>query len=685
MLESFMHRTLRQFVWLIVLLSGTAAAAVQSSYSIDDLPALAQEPQHEVAAKRITAAFTLSHYKTITLNDDFSSKIFDRYLDMLDYNRLIFTKADIASMEKYRNKMDDALQQGQLGDIYAMYQLSLQRRFERYQYALSLINGSHPFDFKKKESFAYDRHESPWPDSESALNELWHKRVKYDELNLILADKKEAEALTLLKKRYKNALHRLTQSNSEDVFQTFMNAFARSIDPHTDYMSPRTAEEFKTSMSLSLEGIGAILQSDYDYTVIRSLIPGGPAEKNGGLKPGDKIIGVAQADSEMVDVVGWRLDEVVELIKGPKGTNVTLLVQPEHKSAKGPTKKVTITRDKVRLEDRAASSEVKTVGEGEQAVKIGVITIPSFYNNLSDDVKKLLVDLNKENIQGLIIDLRNDGGGSLPEARLLSGLFIDSGPIVQIRDMTGRVQVEVDRDDKSYYTGPMSVLVNRYSASASEIFSAAMKDYHRALIVGEKTYGKGTVQQYRGIGRIYDFYDKPLGDIKFTIAKFYRITGGSTQRRGVTPDLLLPTETEEGDYGESKEPNALPWDHIRPAAYQPVDAIPGDLTPLITKHKARMAVSPEFKYTLEDIARYKAEQADKSISLNEQQRRQEIDEADTRALSRENERRARAGLKPVKSLDDVEEDAPYHEKDLYLDETANITRDMIDMLKAHKQ
>lgn len=682
-----MPKTLRQLGWLFLLLSTSCAAvaAQPKSYSINDIPQLSQEPQHATAAQRVTAAFTRAHYKHINLNDAFSEKIFDRYLDMLDYNHMIFTQDEVEQLRsKFQDVMDDALKTGKLGSSYAILEAALKKRFTDFKYALSLLDEEKPFDFTRHESFQYDREDAAWPASEAELHELWRKRVKYDALNLILADKSEKEAYDLLRKRYKNVLRRLTQTNSEDVFQTFMNAFARSIDPHTSYMSPRNAEQFKTEMNLSLEGIGAVLQADYDYTVIRKLIAGGPAEKNGELKPGDKILGVAQEDGDMVDVVGWRLDEVVDLIKGPKGSKVTLLIEPEHKGGKGATKKVTITRDKVRLEDRAASSEVKTVGEGDNAVNIGVITVPSFYNNLSDDVKKLITKLKKEDIKGLVIDLRNDGGGSLPEARLLSGLFIKSGPVVQIRDLTGRVQEEVDRDGVSYYDGPMTVLVNRLSASASEIFSAAMKDYGRAVIVGEQTFGKGTVQQHRGLGRIYDFFDKSLGDIQFTIAKFYRVTGGSTQLRGVSPDLKLPDEGAAEEYGESKEENALPWDHISKSDYTPVNAIPNDLSAMRKQHQARMAADPEFAYIREDVARFAKEQEDKTISLNEAVRRQEGKDADARALKRENERRARAGLKPVKSLDDVDEDdADYREKDPYLDETAHITKDLADEL-AHE-
>jgi len=667
---------------LIAVLSSWQAAASEQ-VSIEQLPELKQEDQHRTAAVRVTDIFTQAHYKEVALDDAFSSAIFERYLRMLDYNRQVFVKADVAGFEKYRNQLDDILRSGQLQPAFKMFQLNLERRFERYQYALTLLDK--PFDFTLDESLQLERKDAAWPADTEELNQLWHKRVKSDALNLKLADKEQEEIAEILGKRYRHAMKRLTQTNSEDVFQSFMNAFARTIEPHTSYLSPRNADRFKQEINLSLEGIGAVLQADFDFTVIRSLVPGGPAASSEQLKPEDKIIGVAQDGEEMVNVVGWRLDEVVELIKGPKGSKVTLEIQSSQASADGSSKLVTLVRDEIRLEDQAAKSEIiESSAAGYEERKLGLISIPSFYNGLSADVKKLLEGFENQSIEGLVIDLRGNGGGSLPEAIMLTGLFIDRGPVVQVRNMVGRVRVNADTDGVSYYKGPMTVLVDRYSASASEIFSAALQDYGRALIIGEPTFGKGTVQQHRGLSKRFDFFDHSLGDIQFTIAKFYRIDGGSTQHKGVTPDILMPTEVEPGDYGESMEEQALPWDSIARAKYATIGDPEPWLTTLDSKHRQRIQTDPEFAYVFEDIERYQREKDRQTISLNEQQRKTQREQDQQRYLERENERRKRQQLEPltkVEQLDDVDSVAP---EDLYLDEAVNITLDMIDAPKLAK-
>lgn len=651
--------------------------------SIEQLPELKQEVQHRTAAVRVTDIFTQAHYKEVTLDNTFSSEIFEHYLKLLDYNRQVFTQSDIDAFESYRLQMDDILKSGQLEPAFAMFQRNLQRRFERYEYALSLLEK--PFDFTRDESLELDRKTADWPKDRSELDELWRKRVKADALNLKLAGKEQAEITKLLSKRYQYAMKRLTQTESEDVFQSFMNAFARTIEPHTSYLSPRNADRFKQEINLSLEGIGAVLQSDFDYTVIRSLVPGGPAAKSEQLKPEDKIIGVAQGDDEMVNIIGWRLDEVVELIKGPKGSEVVLEIQSAQATAEGEPKLVKLVRDEIRLEDQAAKSEIiESSAAGYQQRKLGLITIPSFYNGLSADVKALLESFKQESIEGVVIDLRGNGGGSLPEAIMLTGLFIERGPVVQVKNMVGRVRVNADTDGVSFYDGPMTILVDRYSASASEIFSAALQDYGRALIIGEQTFGKGTVQQHRELSKRFDFFDNSLGDIQFTIAKFYRIDGGSTQHKGVIPDILMPTEVTPGEYGESTEEHALPWDSIARAKYATLGNPHNWVHQLEAKLQQRMAANPEFAYVMEDIERFKQEQDRHTLSLNEQQRKTQRETDQQRYLGRENERRKRQELEPltkVEELDSVESVAP---KDLYLDEAVNITLDMIDAPKLAK-
>lgn len=668
---------------LLFTLATSWSVSGSEQVTIEQLPQLKQEEQHKTAAVRVTDIFTQAHYKEVSLDDAFSSAVFERYLRLLDYNKQVFTQDDVAGFEAYRTQLDDILKSGQLKPAFMMFQQNIQRRFERYEFALSLLEK--PFDFTVDESLILDRKEADWPADKKALDELWRKRVKADALNLKLAGKKHEEIASILGKRYRHAMKRLTQTKSEDVFQSFMNAFARTIEPHTSYLSPRNADRFKQEINLSLEGIGAVLQSDFDYTVIRSLVPGGPAARSEQLKPEDKIIGVAQDDEEIVNVIGWRLDEVVELIKGPKGSGVTLEIQSAQAASDGGSKLVKLVRDEIRLEDQAAKSEIiESASPGYQSRKLGLISIPSFYNGLSADVKALLDGFKDEAIEGVVIDLRGNGGGSLPESIMLTGLFIDRGPVVQVRNMVGRVRVNADTDGVSYYDGPMTILVDRYSASASEIFSAALQDYGRALIIGEQTFGKGTVQQHRELSKRFDFFDHSLGDIQFTIAKFYRIDGGSTQHRGVIPDILMPTEALPGEYGESMEEHALPWDSITRAKYATLGSPHSWVTLLDGKLQKRMAANPEFVYVFEDIERFKQEKERKTLSLNEQQRKAQREADQKRYLARENERRKRQKLEPLATVEELDSTDSVAPDDLYLDEAINITLDMIDAPKFAK-
>ncbi len=649
-------------------LAAASATAVEPKIGVNDLPILAPEAQHTIASKRVTSRFTRSHYKHFDLNDDFSQHIFTRYVEMLDYNKNVFTQADIDSFKQWSISLDDQLKAGNNQIAFDVYNLSVKRRYERFKYALSLLDKE--MTFTTDESIELDRSKEAWPKDDAELNELWRKRVKYDELNLKLTGKEWPEIQDTLIKRYNNALKRLSQTHSEDVFQLYMNSFARSIDPHTSYLSPRSADQFQTEMNLSLEGIGAVLQMTDDYTVIRSLVAGGPASKSKQLAEGDRIIGVGQEGEKLVDVIGWRLDDVVQLIKGPKGTKVNLQVLPEGKDAKAQV--ITLIRDKIRLEDRAVKSELIE----KDGKKIGVLEVPSFYVGLAKDTDKLITELKQKGVQGIIVDLRNNGGGALTEATALSGLFITSGPVVQVRDSYGRVNVNNDTDGKISYDGPMTVLINRYSASASEIFAAAMQDYGRAIILGENSYGKGTVQQHRSLNHIYDLFDNELGYVQYTIQKFYRINGGSTQNRGVAPDIAYPTPILPSETGESVEDNALPWDSIEPAKYQELHRNKTLIANLEAEHKARIAKDLEFHFIDEDIVKYKAEKDDNSLSLNETVRKQQSKEADESKLSRINQRQKENGKPLYKSLDNVPKD--YQEPDAYLDESVAI---MVDMLK----
>ncbi|EOX3981256.1 carboxy terminal-processing peptidase [Vibrio alginolyticus] len=649
-----------------------SAQALEAKLHKDDLPVLSPEVQHETASKRVTSRFTRSHYKHFSLNDDFSKAIFERYVELLDYNRNIFTQADIDSFKNWSVELDDQLKSGNNQIAFDVYNLSMQKRFDRFAYALTLLDEEIKFD--TDDEIELDRSEAAWPKDEAELNELWRKRVKYDALNLKLTGKEWPEIKEVLEKRYNNAMKRITQTNNEDAFQLYMNAFARQVDPHTSYLSPRNAEQFQSEMNLSLEGIGAVLQMTDDYTVIRSFVVGGPASKSKQLGEGDRITGVGQDGEEIVDVIGWRLDDVVQLIKGPKGTKVKLQILPEGNDAKSYI--VTIVRDKVRLEDRAVKSEIIE----KDGKKIGILEVPSFYVGLSKDTDKLLAELKTKNVDGVIVDLRNNGGGALTEATALTGLFIKEGPVVQVRDSYGRIKVNADTDGKVSYDGPLTVLINRYSASASEIFAAAMQDYNRAIILGENSFGKGTVQQHRSLNHIYDLFDKELGYVQYTIQKFYRIDGGSTQNRGVAPDISYPTPIEASETGESVEDNALPWDQIDKAQYQTFPSNDALVEKLTALHNKRISDEMEFRFINEDIEKYRKEKDDNTLSLNEKVRKAESDKAEALRLQRINERQVALGKKAFKTLDDIPKD--YEAPDVYLDESVAI---MVDLLKQENQ
>jgi carboxyl-terminal processing protease len=672
------------------------------------LPVLAPESQHAAASKRITARFTRGHYKKVNINDALSQEVFERFIKQLDYSRHVFLASDIAGFEKNSVDFDDAFARGKLDFAYDIYNLNMQRRLERYQYALSLLGTEEvssedkvqvsPFSYTQDEVYSYDREEAPWANSVAELDVLWRIKVKSDALNLTLTGKEWPKVKEVLIKRYKYAIKRLKQSESEDVFQLVMNSFARVVEPHTSYLSPRNAERFQMEMNLSLEGIGAVLRAKEDYTVIQSVISGGPADQSNQLKAKDRIVGVAQGEKDFEDIIGWRLDDVVDKIKGPKGTTVRLQVISGKSEDISNVKIVTIVRDKIKLENKAAKSEVYFEGAGikrtkiegasiddksTQGKKLGIITIPSFYNDLSQDVKKEIAKLKEQEVQGIVIDLRGNGGGSLPEATLLTGLFIDKGPVVQIRNGANRVDVLRDKDGISYYHGPLTVMVDRYSASASEIFAAAIQDYGRGIIVGEHTFGKGTVQQHRGLGRVYDLYEHPLGSIQYTIAKFYRINGGSTQHRGVLPDIDFPTAVDPEEWGESKEENALPWDQIDKAQYTKLNDINTDVNYLTSRYQQRIKVNSEFNYLLKDIESYKAEKDDKTISLNLETRKAKREERKAKQLIRANERLVRMGKEKITTLDDLPDELD--ELDPFLDETARITFDLISLGKIAKK
>ena len=556
----------------ILIVCGTLPAiAATPLVSIDSLK---PETQHRRATRIITHLIANYHYKRTPLNDSLSERILDRYLEILDPTKSYLTAEDINEFSEHATNLDDYLRYSDLDLAYEIFIRYRERLENRVAYAIGLLD--YGFDFSKDESFVFDREDAEWAANASALDELWRKRVKNDILALELAGDDLKEAKKKLKQRYEGIARRKAQLDSEDVFQTFINAYTTSIDPHTAYFSPRTSENFRIRMSLSLEGIGAVLQSEDEYTMVREIVPGGPADLGGELHADDRIIGIGQGtDEEVVDVIGWRLDDVVDLIRGPKDSIVRLQILPEAVGTDGPSEIISIKRDKIKLEEQAAKSSILEVTGGSRPVKIGVIEVPTFYmdfearargdkdfRSTTRDVRKLLDELQQKQIDGLIVDLRSNGGGSLSEATDLTGLFIDKGPVVQVRNSQGRVQLERDTDRGVAYAGPMAVLVNRNSASASEIFAGAIQDYDRGLVLGEPTFGKGTVQNLVDLNRYDDSMEGKLGQLKATIAQFFRVAGGSTQHKGVIPDITFPTALSNEDHGERALENALPWDSI---------------------------------------------------------------------------------------------------------------------------
>ena len=648
--------------------------AIEPQIKADALVTPKPTEQHSLSTKRVTARLTQSHYHKFKLDDEFAGKIFNRYMDWLDPSHNTFLQSDVDEMrKKYASTLDDELYEGKLDSAFAMYDLMTKRRYERYQYALSLLD-KEP-NLKADDVIENDREKAPFPTTVENADKLWEQRVKNDIINLYLKDKKWPEIKKTLAKRYNLAIKRLTQVKADDILQTYLNSFAREIDPHTSYLSPRAAKAFQESMNLSLEGIGATLSMEDDVTTIKSLVPGAPAARSKKLAVGDKIVGVGQGDKgEIEDVIGWRLDDVVDKIKGKKGSKVRLEIEPEKG---GKTKIITLIRDKVRIEDSAAKLTIDKI-DGKN---IAVIKIPTFYIGLTKDVRKLLDQMKEKKAEGLIIDLRENGGGSLTEVIELSGLFIKEGPVVQVRDAFNRIKVHEDPEaDKSVYDGNLMVMINRHSASASEIFAAAMQDYNRAIIVGQQTFGKGTVQQSRSLNFVYDLDQEPLGYIQYTIQKFYRINGGSTQLKGVEADIKFPEIINAAKTGESFEDNALPWDKIPAASYQLAGSARNAVEELMKKHEERIAKDPEFIALNEDIALRKERDERKFTSLNLAERQKENDKDEARRLTNLNERFKREGKKLLKNIDALPKD--YEAPDFFLKETEKM---MVDWLEIDKK
>jgi len=691
---------------LVALISTSVWATTQPAEQIQFKPSLEQRLRSNLATKFLANW----HYKDTRLDDELSVKIFDRYLDLLDPNFSFFLASDIETFAPYRLNLDDALQHSDPAPAYDMFNVYVVRVRERVKFARDQLK--QPMDFTIDEIYVWDRSETEWAKSEAELDEFWRQRVKNDYLRLRLAGKEDEAIVETLDDRYENLDRRISELNSDDIFQFFMNAFAQSIEPHTAYMSPRSSENFEISMRLSLEGIGALLGRENEYTSIARVVPGGPADKEGSLKAGDRVTAVGQGhDGKLQDVVGWRVDDVVDLIRGAKHTVVRLEVLHEDTGIDGPTTIIEIVRDEVKLEEQAAKSRIIEVpGEGEEMVKVGVIDLPVFYldfngrsKNLPDyrsstrDVRKLISEMKAEGIKGLIVDLRNNGGGSLLEATTLTGLFINEGPVVQVRNSSGRISTEEDTDPGMAWDGPLAVLVNRYSASASEIFAAAIQDYGRGLIIGETTFGKGTVQNLVDLDDYAPSSDSgKMGQLKITMAQFFRVNGGSTQNRGVEPDIHFPSAGDPEDYGERSLDNALPWTSIPTASFERE----GDLDRMVAvtdfRYQGRISDNQEFGWLLSDVEEFNLNKDKKDVSLLETTRREEMDKDEAKREARKaaqgengpllEESDALAGVgEPIEATVDedeglvVEEDEDDDRPDLLLRESARIVGDMIEL------
>jgi carboxyl-terminal processing protease len=603
--------------------------------------AMAEKPIFGRQAKVVSYLLDNNHYGKLHLNDSMSSAILDAYIKTLDNTKLYFLASDLVPFEKYRFQIDDLTKSEDVSPAFVIYKVFRKRFDERMNYVVNSLIGSE-FDFTTNETYETDRDKLPWAKTEEELNDVWKKVIKNGVLSLKLSGKKPEEITSILKARYERYIKSVSQTTKTDIFGIYMNAIVEAYDPHTNFFSPTVADRFNQDISQSLEGIGARLQADNDYTKVNEILSGGPAEKSDLIHVNDRIVGVAQGDKgSMVDVIGWRLDDVVKLIKGPKGTQVRLQIIPAESGINGPPVTISLVRDKIKLTDLTPKKKVVEFTQNGKNIKLGVITVPSFimefeeyqkgnpnYNSTTRDVKKIIEELKAEGVQGITIDLRNNGGGSLQEAINLTGLFIKNGPVVQVKGSNNRVEVLTDDDAGIAYNGPLVVLINRFSASASEIFAGAIQDYHRGVIVGESTYGKGTVQQVIPLSRFLNETDD-VGSLKLTLQKFYRATGSSTQHKGVTPDVKFPSALDPEQFGESSQPNALPWDEIKGALYQRTPIINDKVIADLNKaYKERTKTDPYLARFIDETEETRKNIAETVVSLNENIRRKEMEEAE---------------------------------------------------------
>lgn len=687
-----MHKAPRtSSAWLAVSALSVALLALGSSSSATSgtaaLPpgSLVPTDRQRMIARQVGSILEEAHFRRASIDDKISAEVYDKFLDFMDGQRSYFLASDIAEFESLRLRFDDMIRSGDIDPAYGIFARFQQRNRERIRFALAQL-GKEP-DWTLDESFEFDREKAPWPKSGAELDELWRKRVKNDALSLMLAGKEWKDAADVLRKRYERVLKRVDQVSPEDVFENLMNSYARTFDPHSSYFSPRSSEEYRIQMSLNYEGIGASLQLVDDYVTVMNVIEGGPAAAAGTLGVNDRITAVGQGkDGALTDVIGWRIDDVVQLIRGKGGTAVRLQVLPAGAAPGTPEKTLEYVRGKVTLEAQAARKEIKTIKRGGRDLKVGVINVPGFYSDYEGqragnadyrsttrDVRRLIDELRKENVDGLVLDLRGNGGGFLPEAQSLTGLFIDRGPVVQVKFSTGEKEVLEDPDAGLAYSGPLAVLVDRFSASASEIFAGAIQDYRRGVVLGQRTFGKGTVQNLVPLSR---YTSRPVnGQLTVTIGKFYRVTGESTQHRGVEPDVQLASPISLEEVGESALDDALPWDRIAGVPFRAEDAnLQRSIPALATEESTRAKSDPDYRWLVSDIAAIDAVRQQKSVSLNLKQRRDERARLEAERLSRENARRSSQSKPPLKTAEEIEADAI---PDVVLDQAAEVMADMV--------
>lgn len=671
----------KRFYFVLAVGAGLAcnAATIAPPIKVPGSNNLEPTEQQSLVCKTVAKFITSYNYKKVELNDSLSTVIYNRYLKSLDETHTYLLASDIQDFDKYKHSLSDDIKNGNLNDVYYIFNVFQKRYQERIKYSIAQLNNN--FDFTKKESFTYDRTDLPWVATQADMDREWTKRVKYDLLNLVLADKDIAKNKEKLKKRYEDLLLQNSKLNGNDVFQIFMDDFTNSIDPHTNYFDPFNAAQFNMEMSRSLQGIGATLQTKNEYVTIQSVVAGGPADKSHQINPGDRILAVAQGkDGEFQDIIGWRIDNAIKLIRGNKGTVVKLKILPQGKAVSDQPKVVELVRDKIVLKDQLVKQEIKTYNNNGKTYKIGIINVPAFYadfnaaragdanyQSTTRDMRLILDTLKRAGVNGIVVDLRENGGGSLNEAISLTGLFIKTGPVVQVRDTQDQVDVNKDEDPSVAYSGPMAVLVDRFSASASEIFSGAIQDYGRGLIIGTQTYGKGTVQSEIDLDKIItpsvaeklgltSGEKKPVstgstnqyGQLNLTIAKFYRISGNSTQHKGVIPDIQFPSLIPLDKYGEDTDPSALPFDVIAKSNYTKV----ADLSPVIPSlkkmHDQRVANSAAYKAYEQTIADYRKSEKQKTVTLSAQELKKQRDDDEAKTLARDNSLRVALGYKPLK-------------------------------------